>query len=167
MMNKNLPIRKATRLKEYDYSQNGAYFITVCTHNKEKILCDIVGDGVYDIPKSLLTTYGNIIDKYIIKMNNDLKDVTVDKYVIMPNHIHLILKVHNNAGCRQAPSPTNATIPKFMSLFKRYCNREIGYNIFQRSFHDHIIRDYTDYLKIWQYIDTNPAKWQEDCFYTE
>jgi len=100
-------------------------------------------------------------------MNNDLKDVTVDKYVIMPNHIHLILKVHNNAGCRQAPSPTNATIPKFMSLFKRYCNREIGYNIFQRSFHDHIIRDYTDYLKIWEYIDTNPAKWQEDCFYTE
>ena len=166
-MTENLPNRKPTRLKDYDYSSSGAYFITVCTQNRKKLLSKIVGDGVYDIPKSLLTANGKIIDKYIIKMNNDLNDVIVDKYVIMPNHIHLILIVHNNTGCRQAPSPTNATIPKFVSLLKRYCNREIGHNIFQRSFHDHVIRDYNDYLKIWEYIATNPAKWQDDCFYTE
>ena len=84
--------------------------------------------------------------------------------------IHLIIKIENRSrvGMSQAPYPTaNAIIPKFISLFKRYCNREIGYNIFQRSFHDHIIRGENDYLKIWNYIDTNPAKWEEDCFYTE
>ena len=88
----------------------------------------------------------------------------------MPNHIHLIIKIVNEShiGMSQAPYPTsNAIIPKFISLFKRYCNREIGNNIFQRSFHDHIIRNENDYLKIWNYIETNPVKWEEDCFYTE
>ncbi len=99
-------------------------------------------------------------------MNSQYDNVCIDKYVIMPNHIHLILEVKND-GMSQAPSPTNAIVPKFISLFKRYCNREYGKNIFQRSFHDHIIRDENDYLKIWNYIDTNPQKWQEDCFCTE
>ena len=90
----------------------------------------------------------------------------------MPNHIHLIIEVLTTTGndcvlngSSQAPNPTNEIIPKFVSLFKRHCNREIGKNIFQRSFHDHIIRGEKDYLKIWNYIDTNPQKWDEDCFY--
>ena len=169
----NLPKRKPTRLKNYDYSQNGYYFITICTHNKQKILCNIVGDGVYDIPQTNLTEYGKILEKYIVFMNSKYENVTIDKYVIMPNHIHLIIKISeklNNDnilhGTSQAPYPTaNAIIPKVISLFKRYCNREIGNNIFQRSFHDHIIRDENDYLKIWNYIDTNPQKWEKDCFY--
>ncbi len=162
----NLPNRKPTRLKNYDYSSEGAYFITICTHQKQKILCDIVGDGVYDIPQTDLSHYGLIADKYIQKMNSQYNNVFIDKYVVMPNHIHLILVIKNN-GMSQAPSPTNAIIPKFVSLYKRYCNREIGRNIWQRSYHDHIIRDERDYLKIWNYIDTNPQKWREDCFYTQ
>ncbi len=164
----DLPNRKPTRLKNYDYSSAGAYFVTICTHNKQKILCDIVGDGVYDIPKTNLSKYGNIVFHNIKKMNLKYDDVQIDKYVIMPNHIHLIIKIFNlpNNGLSQAPYPTNATIPKFISLFKRYCNREVGHNIFQCSFHDHIIRGEEDYLKIWSYIDTNPLKWQDDCFYS-
>ena len=161
-----LPKRKPTRLKDYDYSKNGYYFITICTHNRKNILSDIVGDGVYDIPKTMLFYCGEIVEKHIKKMNCLYDNVCVDKYVIMPNHIHLILVVKNN-GMSRAPSPTNAIVPKFVSLFKRYCNREYGENIFQRSFHDHIIRDENDYQKIWNYIDTNPIKWREDCFYTE
>lgn len=61
--------------------------------------------------------------------------------------------------------PTNETIPKFVSLFKRYCNREFGYNIWQKSYNDHIIRDEKDYLNRWKYIENNPAKWQEDDYY--
>ena len=166
----NLPTRKPTRLKNYDYSQNGYYFITICTHNKQKILCNIVGDGVYDIPQTNLTACGMILEKYIIFMNSKYKNISIDKYVIMPNHIHLIIKIVNEShiGMSQAPYPTsNAIIPKFISLFKRYCNREIGNNIFQRSFHDHIICGEKDYLKIWNYIDTNPQKWKADCFYIE
>ena len=58
-----------------------------------------------------------------------------------------------------------AVIPHFISTLKRFCHRDIGSHIFQRSYHDHVIRNEDDYLKIWQYIDNNPARWQEDCFY--
>ena len=68
---------------------------------------------------------------------------------------------------RRTPAPTNAVIPHYVSTFKRLCNREFGKDIWQRSFHDHIIRDEAHYQLIWQYIDTNPARWQQDCFYTE
>ena len=166
MINMELPVRKPTRLKDYDYSRGGYYFITICTHKRKNILSDIVGDGVYDIPKTTLSHCGEIVEKYIQKMNYQYDNVCIDKYVIMPNHIHLILVVNNN-GMSRAPSPTNAIIPKFVSLFKRYCNREYDENIFQRSFHDHIIRDENDYIRICEYIENNPLKWAEDCFYTE
>ncbi|MBR6533078.1 MAG: transposase [Clostridia bacterium] len=164
-----LPKRKSVRLKGFDYNSNGAYFITICTHKRKCILSNIVGDGVYDIPQIHLSEYGKILNKYIQIMNSKYENVSIDKYIIMPNHIHLIIKItrSSESGLSQAPNPTNSIIPKFISLFKRYCNREIGQNMFQRSFHDHIIRDEKDYLKIWNYIDTNPQKWKKDMFYIE
>ena len=172
-----LPQRKEIRLKEYDYNTSGYYFITICTKNKAKILCDIVGDGVYDIPNIQLSKLGEIADKYIKKLNGQYSNVSIDKYVIMPNHIHLIIKITEFFdgekilfGTSQAPYPTSATnaiIPKFVSLYKRYCNRECNANIFQRSFYDHVIRGEQDYKEIWEYIEENPAKWQEDKFYIE
>ena len=164
----DLPKRRSTRLKNYDYSENGYYFITICTLKKQKILCDIVGEGVYDLPNIVLTKYGKILDKYIIFMSSKFDGVSIDKYVIMPNHVHLIIKIEiePEADSSSAPCPTaNAIIPKFVSLFKRYCNREIGSNIFQRSFHDHIIRGENDYAKIWDYIDSNPICWNSDALY--
>jgi len=179
----NLIKRKPTRLKDFDYSTEGAYFITICTHNKQKILREIVGCGLtapylsvlrtsplhrrgvfLDAPKITLSKMGEIVDKYILSTNN-ITGITVDKYVIMPNHIHLILILKNENGTSKAPSPTNNIISHSISTLKRFVNKEIGRNIFQRSFHDHIIRDENDYLKIWNYIDTNPVKWESDCFY--
>lgn len=92
-----LPKRKPTRLKTFDYSTDGYYFITICTKNKEKILCDIVGDGALDVPKIKLSKIGQIVNKYIISTNN-IPKISVDKYVIMPNHIHLILIFKNHHG---------------------------------------------------------------------
>ena len=57
-------------------------------------------------------------------------------------------------------------IPRYVSTFKRLCNRETGINIWQRFYHDHIIRGQADFEMIWNYIDTNPARWEQDCFYT-
>ena len=162
----DFPKRKPTRLKDFDYSQTGYYFITICTHNKQKILCDFVGDGAFDVPKTVLSNTGKIVEKYILSTNN-IPKITVQKYVIMPNHIHLILSVDNINGTSRAPSPTNNIISHAVSTLKRFVNKEVGQNIFQRSFHDHIIRGENDYLKIWEYIDTNPQKWKDDCFYTE
>ena len=163
MLNK-LPKRKPTRLRNYDYSSDGYYFVTICTKGKQKILCDIVGGGAYDAPQIELSKYGDITEKYILSTNN-IPELAVDKYVIMPNHVHLILVIKN--GTSRAPSPTNNIISHAVSTLKRFVNKEIGKNIFQRSFHDHIIRDQNDYRKIWEYIDNNAAKWEDDCFYSK
>ena len=162
----DLPVRKPNRLPNFDYNTPGAYFITICTKDKKCILGKIVGGGALDAPIVQLTEMGHVVQQYILSGNN-VPGVTVDKFVIMPNHIHLVLLLDTTCGMSKAPSPTNAVIPHFVSTLKRFCNRDIGHNIFQRSFHDHIIRGEKDYLKIWEYIDNNPIRWKEDCFYTE
>ena len=106
-------------------------------------------------------------------MDSKYDNIGIDKYVIMPNYSfnNKNIKSYKNnndfCGTSQVPYPTNAIIPKYISLFKRYCNREIGENIFQHSFHDHIIRGEKDYNEIYYYIENNPTKWLEDKFYTE
>ena len=159
--------RKPTRLQEYDYSQSGYYFVTICAKDKQNLFGEIVGGGALDAPQMKLSAIGELVNKYI-QSTNQIPEITVDKYVIMPNHIHLILNIEN--GTSKAPSPTHSTpanqlIPHAISTLKRFVNRDAKLNVFQRSFHDHIIRNEADYRRIWNYIDTNPAKWNEDCFY--
>lgn len=162
----NLKQRKPNRLKGYDYSQNGAYFITICTQGRQEILGQIVGDGVLDIPQMQLTAYGETANKHILAIAATYKNIAIDNYVIMPNHIHFILMViHAKDGMSGTPSPTNALVPSVVSTFKRFTHKDCGYPVFQRSYHDHIIRNEKEYLKIWQYIDTNPSTWLNDCFY--
>ncbi|MCR5577235.1 MAG: transposase [Oscillospiraceae bacterium] len=160
-----LPQRKRTRLPGYDYSLPGAYFVTVCTHERKCVLSEIaVGADAFGGPQTVLTHAGKVVEKYILSTEN-IPGVHVDKYVIMPNHIHLILRVEEAAGPPRASAPTTAAVPSAVSGLKRLANRELGKNIWQRSYHDHIIRGEDDYREIWNYIDTNPAKWCEDCFY--
>ena len=134
------------------------------------MLSRIVGDDAPGVPNNQLTAAGRIVEKYILSSNR-MERVTVEKYVIMPNHIHILLTVNGEEtlpdGTPRASSPTTAVIPRFVAALKRFSNMEIGHNIFQRSFHDHVIRDEAGYLKIWNYIDGNPSKWEEDCFYVE
>ena len=119
-----------------------------------------------------LSQYGMVVDRMIQQMNSIYHDVKTVKYVIMPNHVHLLVCIDRvddptGNGMSGRPSPTNEIIPRYVSTFKRFCNREIGQNIWQRSFHDRIIRDDREYQMVWQYIDNNPALWEQDCFYTE
>ncbi|MDD6024108.1 MAG: hypothetical protein PUC06_07745 [Oscillospiraceae bacterium] len=170
-MERDYPVRKRNRLQEYDYSQNGAYFITFCTEGKKALLCRIVGDGVLDVPEVRLSQYGQIVKEQIEAVNSVYSNSRIDKYVIMPNHVHLIVSIGAAeegtaySGTSRTPSPTNAEIPRMISTIKRICNRRIGRNIWQRSFHDHIIRNDEDYGRIWLYIDNNPLNWEKDCFY--
>ena len=155
----DLPERKANRLYEYDYSTNGAYFITICTQDRKPVLSHIVGGGALDAPTVNLTKIGQIAHKYILSSNR-IPGITVNKFVIMPDHIHLMVQVNETAnGTSKAPSPTNMAIPHFVSTLKRFCHREIGSTIFQRSYYDHVIRNQQDYDEIWQYIENNPRKW--------
>ncbi len=89
-----LPKRKPTRLKDYDYSQNGAYFITICTAKRKPLLCEIVGADI-GRPNVNLTEYGEIVKTAIDELPLHYKMVVIDKYVIMPNHLHLIMHIEN------------------------------------------------------------------------
>ncbi len=166
----NLPERKSTRLKEYDYSSPGAYFITICVKNHKQLLSEIVGTGVLDGPQNNLTEYGKVAEKHLSNMRDFYDTIKIDNYVIMPNHIHLLIQIialDKENGPSGTPVPTNSLIAKFVSTFKRFCNKEYGKNIWQYRSHDHIIRGKQDYLKIWEYIDNNPITWENDVFYRE
>lgn len=166
-MEKQLPKRKSPRLKSFDYSTTGAYFITICTQNRKNILSTIVGEGS-PLPK--LSHYGEIANLWIQKLPEKYHEISVDCYVIMPNHIHLLLSVMKDDG-RGDPSPTVDTA---MGWLKYQITKEInklrgtlGEKLLQRSFFDHIIRNQDDYYEIYKYIYENPLRWKLDKFYAE
>lgn len=153
----SLPIRKKNRLAEYDYCTPGYYFLTICTADKSKLFWDteVLIDGQ---PK--LSAIGSIARKYLLEIPNYYQGVSVDKSVIMPNHIHLILilsKFHQEIAL---PSVEN-----IIGQYKRAVSKAIGESIWQKGFHDHVIRGESDYRKIWQYIDMNPYRWTDDCYF--
>ena len=162
-MNEERPVRKKNRLIRYDYSQNGAYFITICTENRKCLLSHVVGATIGRPAHVRLTHNGIVIESVIRQIEKHYGAVRVDKYVIMPNHIHLLISIDPTSG-RPMVAPT---ISRIVQQMKGIVTKQIGRNIWQKSFHDHIIRTDSDYEMIWEYIDTNPARWEQDCFYTE
>lgn len=157
--------RKSPRLANYDYSSNGLYFITFCTENKENTLSKVVGGGVFDAPEIVLSEIG-MITKRQIESINKTSYAKVIHFVVMPNHVHMLLQIES------APShgnhvAANAAIPHIMSTLKRFIHRQSEKTVFQRSYHDHVVRTEEDFLRIWEYIDTNPQKWQQDRYFTE
>ena len=183
----DLPKRKRNRLEDYDYSQNGAYFITICTKDRKKLFGEItVGAATcrpnietrpHDIPHVKLSALGEIIIEAIENISSIYQCVTVDKYVVMPNHLHLTVIVHGygrqvasqygrqvaSQYGRQVAAPT--TVNTIIGNMKRYVSMQIGFSPWQKSFHDHIIRNERSYQKIAKYIEDNPITWKEDCFY--
>ena len=165
--------RKPTRLQGYDYSSPGAYFLTVCTKDRKCVLSRIVGTGVLDGPCVELTSHGVVAEKYLRQLDDFYEDISVDSYVIMPNHIHILLVVKDfpAKGPSGTPVPTgrvqNSTVSRFLSTFKRFCNKEYGENIWQYRSYDHIVRDRADYETHLEYIRHNPARWREDELYSE
>ena len=163
-----LPNRKPTRLNEFDYSAPGAYFIIICTRERRQIFGRIKNGHMF------LNDIGKIVNSEILRIESHYTNIRINKYIIMPNHIHMIIVIENTEGIN--PFPTiKFDIPNIVGKFKAGVTRLVGNafmhsdktNIWQRSYHDHIIRGETDYHKIWEYIDTNALKWEEDCFYND
>jgi len=169
--------RKTPRYQNFDYNNVGTYFITICTQNRRCILSHIVGTGVPDCPQIELTKCGEIADKYIKQLDDFYDHLSIEGYVIMPNHIHLLLwvkEIKNSTynGQSRTPVPTNveranSACSQFVSTFKRFCNKEYGENIWQARFNDHIIRDCKDYEEHMKYIYENPIRWCYDRLYAE
>ncbi len=166
----SLPKRKPNRLPQFNYGTVGAYFITICSREKKKVFGRVVGGGVLDAPRVLLSPHGEIVAAQLESMVDFYPGLRIEKYVIMPNHIHFIVLIRQGpSGASRTPPPTevraNQTVPAFVSTLKRMTNRAAGTQLWQRGYYDHIIRDQHDYDTIWRYIDDNPAKWHLDQFY--
>ena len=148
--------RKPLRLKGYDYSLQGAYFLTICVKNRRCVLGWVVGADVLIGPQVQLTHKGQAVRDVLVQMPQ------VDKFVVMPNHIHMIACLEGGPMGTSAPT---GGIPALVRYFKRQVTLRLGETLWQRSYYDHIIRNEADYLRIWNYIDTNPVQWREDEYY--
>ena len=174
-MSEKLPKRKEIRLENYDYSEPGAYFITICTKSKEKLLWDgeldvqnfdweLVGEHSVRPQNLPLSKIGIVVEENLKKWNDTFENVYLSSYVIMPNHLHIMVVIlSKRSGCTECP-PTISTMVRF---FKGSITKQIGANIWQQSFYDHVIRDKNDYEEISKYIYENPLKWEFDELYCE
>jgi putative transposase len=216
----NMPaVRKNIRLPDFDYHQAGIYFVTLCIHHHRSILwdlnpvgersalslntktlisdsdgspikCNLVGERSA-LPKNLPLSYiGEIVQNAILDIPSHYSNITIDNYVVMPNHVHLLIKnnlySHKNnpveecgglpkengkSNVSQMGSPTNdsektPSLSIIINQLKGAITKKIGIRIWQRSFYDHIIRNDQDYAAAWQYIELNPLKWEQDNYFT-
>ncbi len=172
-MEENFPKRKDIRLKNYDYSTPGAYFITICTKNKVNYFWhgdvnmndfrwETVGANCVR-PKNLpLTDIGKIVFDELENWNNSYDCVSLYSYVIMPNHLHIMLVISRDNYGRTQFAPT---VSRMVKQFKGVITKRIGSMIWQKSFMEHIIRDIVDYNIKSTYIYENPVRWHYDELY--
>jgi hypothetical protein len=183
--------RRSIRIKYYDYSREGLYFITICTHNHQRLF------GYIDNDEMMLSEYGEIAYHEWLQTGEIRKSVVLQEFVIMPNHMHGIIEINDsprrgtmpralvhrdkeNQGTKHcAPTerfgkPTSNTIPTIVRGFKSTVTKQInnirktsGYPVWQRSYYEHIIRNEKSYNRISEYIRYNPKKWLKDKYYMD
>ncbi len=155
-----LPKRKDIRLKTYDYNASGFYFITICTDNHKPLFWDEVGAVIGRPQEVPLNEKGEIVEQAIKDIPKYYPMYYVDNYVIMPDHIHLLLQiVYDYENGRPMTAPTISTV---INQLKGQVSKQLGFKVWQKSFFDHIIRNQKDYIKHYNYIETNPILWEED-----
>ena len=156
----NWKIRHNMRLREFDYSLPGAYFLTVCAKNRQQILSTIHEERI------ILSTIGQICEKQLL-LPEERYPIRLERHVIMPNHVHVLLSIYK---AEQSPAPTISDIVcTWKSVTTKLVNAEMHTPrnmLWQRSFYDHVVRNEDDFRNIWQYIDDNPKKWELDRFYS-
>ena len=161
------------RLKDYSYFENGYYFVTICSKNRENIFGEIhkkfVGTGLAPVRNKIkVSKLGQIINNQWNDIPNKYEDIELDKYIIMPNHLHGILILNKRTGASPVP-----TISKIIGVFKSKAsleylrfikNRNLNFSgkIWQRSFYDHIIRNERSLDALREYISNNPVNWEQD-----
>ena len=154
---------KPHRLATFDYSSVCSYMLTFDLKNKEQhLLSEIVYQGMYQPPLVKLKPYGEITEKYIKRIATVYKGVEVDNYVIMPNHVHLLLSIVERDPAYEQPKGNNLSrIATIMRSTKNMITREIGRSIWQKDFYDTIADTEEIFMRCDKYIDDNPAAWLE------
>jgi REP element-mobilizing transposase RayT len=159
--------RRSVRLRDYDYTQAGAYFVTICTYRRVCLFGDMVNGCMQ------LNDCGQIVTAHWDDLVNHYPHVELDVFVVMPNHVHGIIVLTDNVGAGLKPAPTTTTrhhgLPEIVRGFKTFSSRRINYlrkmpgqPVWQRNYYEHVIRSEEELDRIRQYILDNPAKWPED-----
>jgi len=154
--------RKQLRLKEYDYHQNGLYFVTICSQNRFKYFGDIIDKRL------LLNSAGEKINNIWLEMTDRFTSFQIHQSIIMPNHLHSIVEIQEE---------NDISLGEFVGAFKSLSTnayiqgvKEQGWVIFekrlwQRNYYEHVIRDETSYSALSDYIENNPLRWDIDRFF--
>ena len=175
--NPDIHHRKSIRLKNYDYSKEGLYFITICTHNKEALFGEINNDIIvvgagYSCPNIELTKIGEIIKKQYCELGKYFDNIKCNEYIIMPNHFHCIIEIV--VGGKPPPLQKN-NLGNIIGYFKFQTTKKYNelmnikngkyLKLWQRNYYENIIRNNETHQKVIEYIKTNPLKWQDDKYY--
>ena len=169
-MDKIFPVRKHPRLNNFDYSSAGAYFVTICTDKRVCILSDIVQATNESTRVNFicqLTKYGTIAKDQLLLLKSRYPFIEIDKFVIMPNHIHVVFIFQRKSDEIEARASLTDIICTYKSITTRLCKKAgLSKKMFQTSFYEHIIRNHDDYEEIVRYIENNPLNWHYDELYT-
>lgn len=171
--------RKNIRLRDFDYSKTGYYFVTMCTYNREHLFGEIIEGNM------VLNGAGKIVEKSWLDLPNHNTNIELDYYQIMPSHFHFIIKIVGDgskpsqfdgskfwAGCEPAPtgnSVKNHGLPEIIRQLKTFSSKKInemrkikGIPVWQRNYYEHIIRNENELFRIRNYIINNPINWEYD-----
>lgn len=147
--------RKRIRLEGYDYATPGFYFVTICTKDRAQIFWENVEVAISRQNPPQLSAIGKIVDAAINQISEHYLCVTVDKYCIMPDHVHMILRINADKFGQQGSA---TTISAVVGQMKRWVSKQVGSPVWQKSFVDRVIRNEKGYFAVWEYIDNNPIR---------
>ena len=154
---------KTLRLKNYDYSQNGLYFITICTNKKIAYFGDIKKD------KLILNSAGEMIKRVWLDLDKKFNFIKLHNYIVMPNHFHAIIEITNSKNSTHIGNIIGAfksiSTNEYIKGVKNYNWLPFYKRLWQKNYYEHIIRDEKSYFYILDYIKNNPLKWELDRFY--
>lgn len=165
--------RHSIRLSEYDYSQAGMYFVTICTQDKACLFGHVINGEM------VLNEMGNIVQDEWLRIEAIWSNVKCGAFVVMPNHFHGIVVITKTVGViHESPSQMtvkqrrNMLLPKIIGRFKMQTSKQInlirymaGQKLWQRNYYEHVIRDEDDYLRIYEHINNNPLRWELDSLH--
>lgn len=164
--------RRSIRLRKYDYSENGYYFVTICSLNREYIFGEVIDDSM------VLNKKGMVLKKWLLNLDGRFR-IEISNYQIMPNHVHMIIKIvganhdspkkengiyqSNIRAIRESPVQNKRSeLSKIIGYLKMNVSKEIGMRVWQRNYYERVIRNETEYLKIKEYVRLNPKIWFRD-----
>ena len=162
--------RKSIRLPKYDYAQAGAYFVTICVDGRECVLGRVVG-GDFEA-----SDFGEIANSEILATNGNFQFVDINHWCIMPNHMHMIVEIHEASGRGEVTSPlhsdskvTQPTLGQIIASYKYHSTKAInqmlgtpGVRFWQRNYYERVIRTQSEFEAIYDYIQGNPLNWEQD-----